>query len=213
MKILQKRIRHLGQALIAAGVLLTAMPAYSEAKVSRIPTQYIAALGDSQASSGSDAATWGLWAVDPGPRGVDISDFQDLVANAGIAPDGWQFNRSGWWLEEHGLLMEAPTFPLPAGQYVVTGGREVTSILKVGEPDATGKQSWDLMDGATIYDVTHLGCRAALYSEKDAGTSCSPDLAPMSVFPMSAGREMPSVEGCSKRDYRVLIVIGMMVGS
>ena len=209
----RRSIRHLCQALLAAGGLMTALPAHAEASFARIPTQYIAALGDSQASSGTDAGTWGLWAVDPGPRGVDISDFQALVANAGVAPDGWQFDRSAWWLEEHGLIMEAPTFPLPAGQYVVTGGRDVTSILNVGEPDAAGKQSWNLTEGATIYDVTHLGCRAALYTEKDAGTSCSPELAPMSVFPMSPGTEMPAVEGCSKRDYQVLIVIGMMEGS
>ena len=209
----RQSLRHLARALLAAAAVMTALPAFAEAKFSRIPTQYIAALGDSQASSGTDAGTWGLWAVDPGPRGVDISDFQDLVAKAGVAPDGWQFDQSAWWLEEHGLIMEAPTFPLPAGQYVVTGGRDVTSILNVGEPDATGKQSWNLTDGAKIYDVTHFGCRAALYTEKGDGASCTPDQAPMSVFPMSPGREMPAVDGCSKRDYQVLIVIGMMVDS
>ena len=194
-------------------VAMTALPAYAEATFTRIPTQYIAALGNPQASSGAEAEAWGLWAIDPGPRGVRIDDYADLIANADVAPDGWTFDRTAWWLEEHGLIMEAPSFPLPAGQYVVTGGREVTSVLTVEEPDGMGKQKWSLSDGARIYDVTHFGCRAALYTEKETGTACTPDKAPMSVFPMSPGTVMPAVEGCSKRDYQVLIVIGMMVES
>ena len=87
----------------------------------------------------------------------------------------------------------------------------MTSILTIDKPDATGKQSWSLSDGATIYDVTHLRCRAALYTAKGDGQSCSPDQTPTSVFPMSPGIAMPSVDGCSKRDYQVLIVVGMMV--
>lgn len=35
----------------------------------RIPTQFIAAIADPKASSGNNANEWGLWAVDPGPRG------------------------------------------------------------------------------------------------------------------------------------------------
>jgi hypothetical protein len=203
----------LGPWATAAVVVMTALPADAEATFARIPTQYIAALGNSQASSGNDAETWGLWAIDPGPRGVRIDDYADLVANADVAPDGWQFDRTAWWLEEHGLIMEAPSFPLPAGQYVVTGGREVTSVLTVEGPDGTGKQAWSLSDGASIYDVTHFGCRAALYTEMETGKACTPDKAPMSVFPMSPGTVMPAVEGCSKRDYQVLIVIGMMIES
>lgn len=175
-------------------------------------TQYIAALGDPMATSGDDAATWGFWSVDPGPRGVWSSDYQDLVANGGVAPDGWQFDGAAWWLEENGLIMESPGFPLPAGQYVVTGGREVTALLTVEPVDASGKQAWSLSDEATIYDVTHLRCRAALYTALD-GQSCTPDNTPTDVFPMSPGIAMPAVQGCSKRDYQVLIVVGMMVDS
>ena len=29
--------------------------------------------------------------------------------------------------QEHGLIMEKPDFPLPAGKYVVTGGRKTTA--------------------------------------------------------------------------------------
>lgn len=174
------------------------------------PTQYIAALGDKTATSGDDAQTWGFWSVDPGPRGVWSTDYAELVANGGVAPEGWVFDANGWWLEEHGLIMEAPSFPLPAGQYMVTGGRETTAVLTVQAPDAAGKQSWNLADGATIYDVTHLRCRAAVYTAV-AGQSCTPDKTPTGVFPMSPGVAMPGVEGCSKRDYQVLIVLGRMV--
>jgi hypothetical protein len=170
-------------------------------------------LGDPQASSGTDAETWGLWEIDPGPRGVYLKDYADLVANAAVAPDGWTLDPKAWWLEEYGRLMEAPSFPLPAGQYVVTGGRDVASVLTVEEPDAMGKQAWSLADGASVYDVTHLGCRAALYTEKETGKACTPDKAPMSVFPMTPDTLMPAVEGCSKQDYQVLIVVGMVVGS
>jgi hypothetical protein len=176
-----------------------------------IPTQYIAALGPTTATSGNDAETWGLWAIDPGPRGVWIKDYDELAANAGVAPAGWQFDAAGWWLEEHGLMMEAPSFPLPAGRYVVTGGREVTSVLTIAEPDAAGHQAWALADGASLYDVTHLRCRAAVYTAAE-GQMCSPKATPLQVFPMEPDRAMPAVEGCSKQDYQVLIVVGMMTG-
>jgi len=41
----------------------------SEVKFKRIPTQFIAALADPNATSGSNAQSWGLWSKDPGPRG------------------------------------------------------------------------------------------------------------------------------------------------
>lgn len=203
-------LQRAGMCVAMMGALHTA--AQAEATYTAIPTQYIAALGPTTATSGNDAETWGLWAVDPGPRGVWIDDYAGLVANGGVAPDGWQFDAGGWWLEEHGLIMEAPTFPLPAGQYVVTGAREVTSVLTVAAPDADGHQAWSLADGATLYDVTHLRCRAAVYTPRD-GQMCSPEATPTHVFPMVPDRAMPAVEGCSKVDYQVLIVVGMMVES
>ena len=198
-------------ALISA-LALAALPAAAETTFIPGPTQYIAALGDPGATAGDDAQSWGFWEVDPGPRGVWSSDFAALMAQGGKAPAGWQFDPTSWWLEEHGLIMEAPNFPLPAGQYVVTGGRETTSVLTVEPPDSDGIQTWSLADGATIYDVTHLRCRAAVYTTA-GGQSCTPDKSPTSVFPMDPGRAMPEVEGCSKRDYQVLIVIGRMVES
>lgn len=197
-------------SLLLAFLLAPGAPALAEARMVQIPTQYIAALGERTASAGEDAHTWGLWPIDPGPRGVWTDDYPELVSRGGRAPAGWRFDPRAWWLEEHGLIMEAPVFPLPAGQYVVTGGREVTSILTVGAPDAAGRQDWRLEGGATIYDVTHLRCRAAVYTAR-AGQSCTPDKTPTGVFPMSPDREMPSIEGCDKKDYQVLIVIGMIV--
>ena len=211
IKIATLLIQRIGLAVFASITFMNANPAKAEVTFQAIDTQYIAVLGDPKAGSGTDAQTWGLWAIDPGPRGVNIEDYAKLSANADVAPDGWKFDRAAWWLEEHGLIMEAPSFPLPAGQYVVTGGRAVTSVLTVEEPDATGKQAWSLADGASIYDVTHLGCRAALYTQTETGKACTPDKAPMSVFPMTPGTTMPAVEGCKKQDYQVLIVIGMMV--
>lgn len=190
------------------------LPSLAQAEATFVPgeTQYIAALGDPKATSGTDAQTWGFWSVDPGPRGVWSTDYAELLANAGKAPAGWQFDPASWWLEEHGLIMEAPSFPLPPGQYVVTGGRETTATLTVAAPDADGQQAWSLSDGATIHDVTHLRCRAAVYTAK-TGQACTPDKTPTHVFPMDPGRQMPAIEGCEKQDYQVLIVIGRMVDS
>ena len=198
---------------IAALTLSFTNLAQAEARLVTGDTQYIAALGDPAATSGTGAETWGLWAVDPGPRGVWTRDYDSLIANAGVAPGGWTFDEGAWWLEEHGLIMEAPGFPLPPGQYVVTGAREVTSVLTVKPRDAAGKQAWSLADGATIYDVTHLRCRAALYTAHADGPSCTPTSTPTDVFPMSPGVAMPAIEGCSKQDYQVLIILGMMVDS
>lgn len=206
-------IRTISLRLGLAALYLCLAPAlvHAEEMTVRVPTQYIAALGDPASTSGNDAQTWGLWPVDPGPRGVWISDFENLVARGGLAPAGWRFEDDGWWLEEHGLIMEGPQFPLPAGRYVVTGARETTAVLTVAEADAEGNQAWSLDQGATIYDVTHLRCRAALYTPREEGASCTPDNTPTEVFPMSPGIAMPTVQDCTKRDYQVLIVIGMVV--
>ena len=199
--------------LLACMAAVCYQPAFAETRLVTTETQYIAALADPEATSGTGAESWGLWALDPGPRGVWSKDYDALLANAGKAPAGWQFDQSAWWLEEHGLIMEAPSFPLPPGQYVVTGAREVTAVLTVDPADSAGKQAWRLSDDATIYDVTHLRCRAALYTAQTSGQSCTPDKTPTDVFPMSPGIAMPAVEGCSKRDYQVLIIVGMMVDS
>jgi hypothetical protein len=190
---------------LVAVAMLTGTQAQAELQFTRTQTQYIAALGDSAATSGTDADTWGFWPLDPGPRGVWIRDYTSLLANAGVAPAGWQFDAAAWWLEEHGLMMEAPDFPLPPGQYVVTGGREVISVLTIADGG-----TWSLADGASLYDVTHLGCRAAVYTALN-GQSCTPDKTNLNVFPMRPDIAMPQVEGCTKQDYQVLIVIGRMV--
>jgi hypothetical protein len=211
IKIASMLIQRISFAVFVGIAVVNANPAKAEAAFQAIDTQYIAALGDPKAGSGTDAQTWGLWAIDPGPRGVNIEDYANLTANADVAPDGWKFDRAAWWLEEHGRIMETPSFPVPAGQYVVTGGRAVTSVLTIQAPDATGKQAWSLADGANIHDVTHFGCRAARYSKTSTGEACTPDLAPTTAFPMSPGTVMPPVQGCNKKDYQVLIVVGMMV--
>jgi len=180
-------------------------------KVQRISTQYIAALGDPGATSGSGAQSWGLWPLDPGPRGVELNGYNRLKDAGGVAPARWKFDGTDWWLEEHGLIMEQPTFPLPPGKYVVTGARDVTAMLTIHPADRSGDRRWELDQGATLYDVTHLACRSARYTPAAAGSSCSPANVQKSAFPVTPGGAMPPVEGCAKQDYAVLIVIGIGV--
>ena len=176
-----------------------------------VPTQYIAVLADPNASSGNDAQTWGLWPLDPGPRGVRLNNYDELLAAGGVAPANWQFDSSQWWLEENGLIMEAPEFPLPPGDYLVTGGRKVMTALTVHPADADGNSRWQLEHNASIHDVTHLGCRSAVYTPAAEQNSCSPENAPRDAFRVSPGEPMPPVAGCNKQDYAVLIVVGVPI--
>ena len=43
-----------------------------QTKFQRISTQFIAALGDPGATSGSGAQSWGLWPLDPGRRAEQL---------------------------------------------------------------------------------------------------------------------------------------------
>jgi hypothetical protein len=191
-------------------VLLALPPVMAQAGYTRIPTQYIAALGDPGAKSGTGAEAWGLWPLDPGPRGVRLSRYAALKAAGGVAPAKWAFDASDWWLEENGSIMEKPSFPVPAGKYVVTGDRDVTAVLTIHPRDAGGAVRWELDKGATLYDVTHLGCRAARYTPAAGEPSCSPEKASQKDFPVTPGAAMPAVASCKKQDYQVLIVIGMV---
>ena len=188
---------------------------YTPSGMQRLPrAQFIAALGDPTASEGtiSEDGSWGLWPVDPGPRGVWLRDYKKDILQSETgqdrAPAGWTFDPQNWWLEEHGLIMEAPDFPLKEGQYLVTGGRMVTTTLTI---DKGGK--WKLDEG-TLYDVTHLPCRSARYQpiagggEDGAG---SPVAANPRDFPVTPGAVMPSVSGAKQLDYAVLFVVGKAV--
>jgi hypothetical protein len=207
-------------ACLATVLLVTiatvAQPVYaaggSQTKFKRISTQYIAALGDPGSTSGNGAQSWGLWPLDPGPRGVKLNRYQSLKDANGIAPARWKFDETDWWLEEHGLIMEQPTVPLPPGKYVVTGARKVTAVLTIHPPDNRGDRRWELDQGTTLYDVTHLACRSARYTPAAVGSSCSPANAKQTAFPVAPGGAMPPVEGCTKQDYAVLIVIGVGMG-
>ena len=98
--------------------------------------QFMAALGDPTASNGTISpdsfSSWGLWEDDPGPRGVKLQNFQqDILATENRAqPVGWTFDPQSWWLEEHGLLMESPTFPVPVRLWasLYTEARSYVSI-------------------------------------------------------------------------------------
>merc|ERR1711997_1185158 len=170
-------------------------------KFVRLPSiQFIAALGDPKASSGTGASNWGIWRIDPGPRGVYLNDWEQLKSKNGKSPAGWTFDQNDWWLEEHGLIMEKPDFPLPVGRYFVTGGRETQSILTIHEDG----DRWELSNGAKLHDVTHLPCRSARY--QPVSENSSPGNANTSDFPVKPGGDMPAVEGCKKQDYWVVFV-------
>lgn len=195
--------------LLAAGMQQPVQAADTDfSKFRRIEPQYIAALGDPGATSGSGAQAWGLWSQDPGPRGCKLDRYPELKA-AGVAPAQWPFDAKDWWLEEHGLIMEKPTFPLPPGKYLVTGDREATAVLTVQAKDKAGNQRWELSGGATLYDVTHLGCRSARYTPATINNLCSPANVRTTGFPVNPGAAMPVVNGCTKQDYTVLIVVGL----
>jgi len=94
-------------AVASAQLFLTS--AYTPSGFRRLPsTQFIAALGDPNASQGTGAQEWGLWRADPGPRGVWLRDYErSLEQNDGISPVGWKFDKNDWWLEEHGKWLIA----------------------------------------------------------------------------------------------------------
>jgi hypothetical protein len=85
------------------------------------------------------------------------------------------------------------------------------SVLTVHPTDKDGDRRWELDQGATLYDVTHLGCRSARYTPAASNNSCSPSRAPKSAFRVAPGAAMPPVEGCNKQDYSVLFVIAVAV--
>ena len=207
LPLFQMPVRSLAAAFITL-LFFCQISAHAETKFKPVPTQYIAALADPSASSGTGAEAWGIWRLDPGPRGVRLGSYEALKAHGGKAPAGWHFDSGDWWLEENGLIMEQPEFPMPPGKYLVTGNREATSALTVFAKDAEGKQRWELADGVTVYDVTHLRCRSARYTP-EAGKMCSPAAVRQSGFPVEPGAAMPPVGNCSKQDYAVLFVIGV----
>ena len=111
-------------SLLAAALFLSSA-ASAETSFKPVPTQYIAALADPGAKSGTGAEMWGIWRLDPGPRGVRLGSYPNLKAHGGTAPAGWQFDPASWWLEENGLIMERPSFPCrPANIWSPATGRQ-----------------------------------------------------------------------------------------
>ena len=133
--------------------------------------------------------------MDPGPRGVRLKDFGKLQAAGGVAPAKWTHDNTDWWLDEKGIMMEKPDFPVSPGKYLVTGLREVTTVLTVHPANDTGDSRWELDDGATLYDVTHLPCRSARYTPAAGESGGSPANAKLTAFPVRPGGAMPMVAG------------------
>ena len=59
-------------------ILLIIQLSLSMAKFNRVQTQFIAALGNPKATKGTGASSWGIWRVDPGPRGVRLNNWNML---------------------------------------------------------------------------------------------------------------------------------------
>ncbi len=116
-------------------------------------------------------------------------------------------------LDENGLIMRAPDFPISAGQYYVTNGEDQIALLTIEAPDKDGKQAWSLSDGKTIKDVTHGPCRSARYTPMGASGTCTPEKADLADFPLKPGEEVPPIEMCNRQIYAVLIVFGFPVKS
>ena len=209
---LSRRFLAIGFLMLAAGLQ---QPVHASgvdlSKFKRIDPQFIAALGAPRATSGSGAQSWGFWNQDPGPRACRLDHYPQLKAAGNVAPAQWKFDPADWWLEEHGFIMEKPSFPLPPGLYLVTGDRNVTTVLTIEPKDKDGNQHWGLANGATLYDVTHLECRSARYTPATPKDSCSPESVPTKNFPVNPATAMPVVNGCHKQDYAVLIVVGVPI--
>jgi hypothetical protein len=201
--------RTLLRGAAASGALALATHANATATFKPVATQFLAALGNPLAGKGNGAENWGLWTLDPGPRGVRLSKLSELFSNGGIAPAQWTFDAKSWWLEEHGLVMEAPQAGVAPGRYLVTGDRIVQTTLTIHAKDETGSQAWELADGAVLYDVTHLRCRSARYTPDASGKACTPVSVNQDYFPIDPGAAMPAVSGCDKQDYAVLFIVGI----
>jgi hypothetical protein len=203
--------RTLSAGLLTMGLHSVVVPSFSNAATNfkPVPTQFLAALGDPAAKSGTGAEKWGLWTLDPGPRGVRLDQYDQLKAAGNVAPAKWTFDPQEWWLEEHGLIMEQPAPSVPAGRYMVTGDRTVQTILTIYPKDANGAQRWELADGATLYDVTHLRCRAARYTLSAGSKACTPAMVDANRFPVPPGDRMPLVSGCEAQDHAVLFIVGV----
>ncbi|MBK9308294.1 MAG: hypothetical protein IPM58_14715 [Nitrospira sp.] len=57
--------------------------------------------------------------------------------------------------------------------------------------------------------MTYLTCLSARYAPATVGGSYSPTHAKQAALPVAPGATMLPVEGCTKQDYALLIVIGV----
>merc|ERR1711971_504994 len=142
-----------------------------------------------------------------GPRGVHIAEYNNVLATTGVAPAGWKFNMSDWWVEEYGRIMEKPEIPIQAGTYTVSNfrGNPRRVMLVISPMGVDGHQAWELQ-GARLEDVTHGPCRTGRYRPLSPSADCSPTNMPVSNFPVHSGGKMPTLDGCDTLDYRVLFV-------
>ena len=198
------------RSLLLSMLGAAASPAFAAGKkdYKQAPIHFIAALGAADATYGSGAQNWGIWYGDPATRSIWLSMYPLIRQMGGFTPANWRIEEDDWWLDENGLIMLPPEFPIPPGRYLVTGDRELTTHLTIEEPDANADMKWSLDEGE-LYDVTHLPCRASRYTPLGDTGTCLPTGADFGQFPIPVGQPLPQVAACNKKDYSVLIVIGL----
>ena len=65
-------------------------------------------------------------------------------------------------------------------------------MLTVHPMGKDGDNRWELDEGATLHDVTHLPCRFARYTPATSDSACSPAKALKTAFRVTPGRGFSS---------------------
>ena len=100
----------MGSLVLAAGLQL---PVHASAQTSRSSGASIRSSSRRWETRGhlrQRRAIMGLLEPGPGPARLQLDHYKQLKAAGGVAPAQWKFDAEDWWLEEHGLIMEKPTF-------------------------------------------------------------------------------------------------------
>ena len=93
-------------------------------------------------------------------------------------------------------LVEAPDFPLTPGRYLVTSSWLNTTVLVQSKSG-----HWSLENG-TVFNVTHLPDTDQMRDKGAQQQQIHP------IFLWNLDQKMPAVQGCVKKGYAVIFVIG-----
>lgn len=173
---------------------------------------FILAKGSGDDSTGDNADAWHVYRTDPEPTGISLRNVGDAANHA--AAD-W-FDPNSWWLQEAGLLLVPPEPLMLSGSNrdPVAQGEAATQVYRVRAMDeSTGTLTvhadgrWELSHN-TLEGVTDSNGLLSHYSPADIASTCTPSSLQWDRFPLLPGEPLPSVPGCMKADYRILVVTG-----